>query len=310
MRLSRVNTVLLCLFLLTGLVNVPAAQAASSMEFDSAPAYSGKPFKVVVTLGALPKQAMLKDTCVLGEAKNAFLPITIRIVNMRGFYSFITTLNQRGTYLVSFRCAGVFTVLNVEKTLDVIDRPTPVVTAPTPIPTNAMTDENGNTLVEPKVISIRCKSNSTKYDITNVTGPKPQCPTNYRLLLPDDPEYNGPIGGVTPATPSASPTPTPDLVGTASIPEYVWCVQSSTGRSVKSVTPYKPSCPKGYTARDYYRIPTEEVIKLGKPKASPSPLNITVKICYKSTDTKRINGIKVSTESVNGVQPKCPPGYK
>jgi hypothetical protein len=191
--------------------------------------------------------------------------------------------------------------------------PTPVLAAPVlaaPTPTNTMTDKNGNTLVAPKDISIRCKSMSTKYDITNVTGPNPKCPLNYRLLSPNDPEYNGPIGGVISTTPVVSPTPTPDSVGTALIPEYVWCVQSSTGRSVRSVTPYKPSCPKGYTARDYYGIPTEEVIKLGEPNPSPSPLITKVKVCYKPTDTKRVNGVKVLKQSVTGEQPKCPAGYK
>jgi len=197
----------------------------------------------------------------------------------------------------------------------VVVTPTPVVVTPTPVlaaptPTNTMTDKNGNTLVAPKDISIRCKSMSTKYDITNVTGPNPKCPLNYRLLSPNDPEYNGPIGGVISTTPVVSPTPAPDSVGTALIPEYVWCVQSSTGRSVRSVTPYKPSCPKGYTARDYYGIPTEEVIKLGEPNPSPSPLITKVKVCYKPTDTKRVNGVKVLKQSVTGEQPKCPAGYK
>ena len=173
-----------------------------------------------------------------------------------------------------------------------------------------MTDKNGNTLVAPKDISIRCKSMSSNYDITNVTGPNPKCPLNYRLLLPNDPEYNGPIGGVTSTTPVVSPAPTPNSVGTAPIPEYVWCVHSLTGRSVRSVTPYKPSCPKGYTARDYYGIPTSEVIKLGEPKPSPSPLIRTVKVCYKSTDKKRVNGVTVFRESVTGEQPNCPAGYK
>jgi hypothetical protein len=197
----------------------------------------------------------------------------------------------------------------------VVVTPTPVVVTPTPVvvtptPTNTMTDKNGNTLVAPKDISIRCKSMSTKYAITNVTGPNPKCPLNYRLLLPNDPEYNGPIGGVTSTTPVVSPTPTPDSVGTAPIPEYVWCVQSSTGRSVRSVTPYKPSCPKGYTARDYYGIPTDQVITPGAAKPSPSPLIRTVKVCYKSTDIKRVNGVTVFRESVTGAQPICPAGYK
>jgi len=190
----------------------------------------------------------------------------------------------------------------------VVATPTPAVVTPTP--TNTMTDKNGNTLVAPKDISIRCKSMSSNYDITNVTGPNPKCPLNYRLLLPNDPEYNGPIGGVTSTTPVVSPAPTPNSVGTAPIPEYVWCVHSLTGRSVRSVTPYKPSCPKGYTARDYYGIPTSEVIKLGEPKPSPSPLIRTVKVCYKSTDKKRVNGVTVFRESVTGEQPNCPAGYK
>jgi hypothetical protein len=192
----------------------------------------------------------------------------------------------------------------------VVATPTPTPVVATPTPTNTMTDKNGNTLVAPKDISIRCKSMSTKYAITNVTGPNPKCPLNYRLLLPNDPEYNGPIGGVTSTTPVVSPTPTPDSVGTAPIPEYVWCVQSSTGRSVRSVTPYKPSCPIGYTARDYYGIPTDQVITPGAAKPSPSPLIRTVKVCYKSTDKKRVNGVTVCRESVTGAQPICPAGYK
>ena len=173
-----------------------------------------------------------------------------------------------------------------------------------------MTDKNGNTLVAPKDISIRCKSKSTKYDITNVTGPNPKCPLNYRLLLPDDPEYNGPIGGVTSTTPVVSPTPTPDSVGTALIPEYIWCDHRLTGRSVRSVTPYKPSCPKDYFARDYYGVPTEETIKLGLPKASPAPQIMTVKTCYKPSDKNRVKGVTVRKESSDGSQPKCPAGYK
>jgi hypothetical protein len=187
--------------------------------------------------------------------------------------------------------------------------PTPNPTV-APTPTDAMTDKNGNTLVAPKDISIRCKSMSTKSNITNVTGPNPKCPLNYRLLLPDDPEYNGPIGGVTSSTPVVSPTPTPDSVGTAPMPEYIWCVHRLTGRSVRSSTPYKPSCPKDYLARDYYGIPTDQVITPGVRMPSPSPLIKTVKVCYKSTDKKRVNGVTVFRESVTGEQPKCPAGYK
>ncbi len=118
-----------------GLVNVPTAHAASSMEIYFEPAYSGEPFKVAVTLGALPKQAMQKDICVLSGGNNSFYPQSIRIVNMRGFWTFAPPpINQKGTYLVTFTCDGVFSVLNVEKTLVVIDRPTPVVVTPTPTP--------------------------------------------------------------------------------------------------------------------------------------------------------------------------------
>jgi hypothetical protein len=186
--------------------------------------------------------------------------------------------------------------------------PTPVVATPTS--TTAITDKNGNTLVVPKDISIRCKSKSTKFDITNVTGPNPKCPLNYRLLLPDDPEYDGPIGGVTSTTPVGTPTPTLDSVGTAPMPEYIWCVHRLTGRSVRSGTPYKPSCPKDYFARDVYGVPTTEIAEPRLPKSSPAPKVITVKTCYKPSDKNRVNGVTVRKESFDGSQPKCPAGYR
>jgi hypothetical protein len=138
MRFSKAKIILIISFLVVGMINVPAAHAASSMEIYFEPAYSGEPFKVAVTLGALPKQAMLKDICVLSGGANSFYPQSIRIVNMRGFWTFAPPpINQKGTYLVAFTCEGVFSVLNVEKTLVVIDRPTPtpVVVTPTPTPT-------------------------------------------------------------------------------------------------------------------------------------------------------------------------------
>ena len=121
--------------MVVGTINVPAAHASSSMEIYFEPAYSGEPFKVAVTLGALPKQAMLKDICVLSGGANSFYPQSIRIVNMRGSWTFAPPpINQKGTYLVAFTCEGVFSVLNVEKTLVVIDRPTPTTVTPTPTP--------------------------------------------------------------------------------------------------------------------------------------------------------------------------------
>lgn len=179
-----------------------------------------------------------------------------------------------------------------------------------PTPNNTMTDKYGNTLVVPKDISIRCKSTSTKSAITNVTSPNPKCPLGYRLLLPNDPEYNGPSGGVTSSTPYVSPTPTPDSVGTAPMPEYIWCVHRLTGRSVRSGTPYQPSCPKDYLARDYYGVPTDEVKALGMPQPSPYALITTVKVCYKTSDKNRTKGVTVRKESFDGSQPKCPAGYK
>ena len=118
------------------------------------------------------------------------------------------------------------------------------------------------------------------------------------------------VGGVTSTTPVVSPTPTPDSVGTSLIPEYIWCDHRLNGRSVRSGTPYKPSCPKDFFARDYYGVPTEETIKLGLPKASPAPKVMTVKTCYKPSDKNRVNGVTVRKESSDGSQPKCPAGYK
>ena len=135
MRFYKAKTILILSVLVVGLFNVPAANAASSMEIYFEPAYSGEPFKVAVTLGALPKQAMLKDTCVLTGGDNSFYPQKIGIVNMRGFFTFAPPpINQKGSYLIAFTCDGVFSILNVSKTLIVVDRPTPVVVTPTPTP--------------------------------------------------------------------------------------------------------------------------------------------------------------------------------
>ena len=135
MRFYKAKIILILSVLVVGLFNVPAAYAASSMEIYFEPAYSGEPFKVAVTLGALPKQAMLKDTCVLTGGDNSFYPQKIGIVNMRGFFTFAPPpINQKGSYLIAFTCDGVFSILNVSKTLIVVDRPTPVVATPTPTP--------------------------------------------------------------------------------------------------------------------------------------------------------------------------------
>jgi hypothetical protein len=135
MRFYKAKTILILSVLVVGLFNVPAANAASSMEIYFEPAYSGEPFKVAVTLGALPKQAMLKDTCVLTGGDNSFYPQKIGIVNMRGFFTFAPPpINQKGSYLIAFTCDGVFSILNVSKTLIVVDSPTPVVVTPTPTP--------------------------------------------------------------------------------------------------------------------------------------------------------------------------------
>jgi hypothetical protein len=79
---------------------------------------------------------------------------------------------------------------------------------------------------------------------------------------------------------------------------------------VKSVTPYKPSCPKGYSAYNYIEVPTDVIVKPGLPKASPAPQVITVKTCYKPSDKNRTKGVTVRKESFDGSQPKCPAGYK
>ena len=108
-------------------------------------------------------------------------------------------------------------------------------------------------------------------------------------------------------TPTVTPTP---LVSAAPVPKYITCVNFSTGRSVRSVTPYKPSCPKGYSAYNYIEVPTDEIVKPGLPKNSPAAQVIKVKTCYKPSDKNRTKGVTVRKESFDGSQPKCPAGYK
>jgi hypothetical protein len=154
--------------------------------------------------------------------------------------------------------------------------------------------------------------------VTPTPTPKVVTPTPTPAVVTPTPTPTPAVVTPTPTpTPAVvTPTPTPvvvtptPLVSTAPIPKYITCVNLSTGRSVRSVTPYKPSCPKGYSAYNYIEVPTTVTVTPGLPKASPSSQVITVKTCYKPSDKNRIKGITVRKESFDGSQPKCPAGYK
>lgn len=140
---------------------------------------------------------------------------------------------------------------------------------------------------------------------------RPGCKTATPVAVSSPTPTLTPTPDTSTATATSRPTATPTpLVSAAPIPKYITCVNPSTGRSVRSVTPYKPSCPKGYSAYNYIEVPTTEIVKPGLPKKSPAAQVITVKTCYKPSDKNRTKGVTVRKESFDGSEPKCPAGYK
>jgi len=207
-------------------------------------------------------------------------------VGPSGIYSFPFAATKVGGFTYSVLCSltrnGDF-ALNVST-----PTPTPKVVTPTPTPAVVTPTPT------PKVVT----PTPTPAVVTPTPTPAVVTPTPTPAVVTPTP---------TPAV--VTPTPTP-LVRTEPVPKYITCVNLSTGRSVRSVTPYKPSCPKGYSAYNYIEVPTTVTVKPGLPGPSPFSQVVTVKTCYKPSDKNRTKGVTVRKESFDGSQPKCPAGYK